>query len=122
QAVLAILNQVNDRLDGERAQLYTAQTHLEQINLRMAALQARIAELGTQTQGRRAVIDARARALYELGPVQDISAIAGSTSLDQLVGRAGALDSIATYDQRVLDDLTGISNETKADREDLAAQ
>ncbi|MFN2613769.1 MAG: murein hydrolase activator EnvC [Actinomycetota bacterium] len=122
QAVLSILNQVNDRLDAERSLLYAAQNRLTQIDLKMAAEQARLAQLAQTMAARRSLIDARARSLYMLGPIEDIQAVANASSMDQFVGRAGALDSIASYDRRVLDDLTAIANEIKTDQQLLAGQ
>lgn len=126
QEILSALRVINARLARERSTLAAAQLKLTRIDLAIRAEERRLVELERNARARKAIINARARALYMMGPVDDLDALTGATSLDQYVQRAGVLDAVATFDRRVLQDLAALRHETvlaqRALREQRAEQ
>lgn len=113
------LNLLTRRLYREQQHLSLARSALAKLDFRIAQYQRRINQLEKQRRQRGAIIAGRARALYISGPATSFQTVLESRSLEEFVGRAAALDSVATFDRTVLEDLARISHEAKQERAQL---
>jgi murein DD-endopeptidase MepM/ murein hydrolase activator NlpD len=120
--ILGVLNSITGKLRVEQSLLAVAQGKLNAINLRIASVQRRMAGLEAQRQKRAAVIAARARALYMMGPVDSLSALQSASSISDFYGRAGTLAYVAGYDRRVLEDLARIRNDMQTTQQELSIE
>jgi murein DD-endopeptidase MepM/ murein hydrolase activator NlpD len=120
--ILGVLNSITRKLRIEQSLLAVAQGRLNAINLRIASVHRRMAALDGDRKKRAAVIAARARALYMMGPVDSLSALQSASSIADFYGRAGTLAYVAGYDKRVLEDLARIRNEMQQTQQELNAQ
>jgi murein DD-endopeptidase MepM/ murein hydrolase activator NlpD len=120
--ILGVLNTITNRLRVEQSFLAVAQGKLNGINLRISSVQRRMGELEAQRKKRAAIIGARSRALYMMGPVDSLTALQSATSISDFYGRAGTLSYVAGYDRRVLEDLATIRNDMQTTQKELGIE
>jgi murein DD-endopeptidase MepM/ murein hydrolase activator NlpD len=120
--ISAALARYSNLLSVEIGHLHAARQNLAGINFEIDQTKSRIAKLDRERQQRAETINARARALYVMGPVNGWSAIVHSGTLKDFVGRASALQFIGTFDRSVLQDLARIKHETKASQTALSQE
>lgn len=121
-AITSALARYGRLLNREQSSLAAARGHLASINFQMDQALRRLGVLSTQRRARARVIAARARALYIMGPISGVQAMTGGGNLDDLLGRAGALEFVATFDRTVLQDLARIAHDTKQLRVQLGKE
>ncbi|MFA5891733.1 MAG: peptidoglycan DD-metalloendopeptidase family protein [Actinomycetota bacterium] len=115
----AALSLLTSRLNRERHHLSLARGKLSRLDFQISQYQQRLTRLERERKKRGAIIAGRARALYIAGPVTSFQTIVEARSLEEFVGRAAALDSVAMFDRTVLEDLGRISHEAKQERAQL---
>lgn len=120
--IRSALTRYTNLLSIEVANLRRARQNLSNINFEISQTKARIARLDRERLQRAETINARARALYIMGPVNGWSAIVGSSSLEDFVSRSSALQFIGTFDRTVLQDIARIKHETRQDQLSLTKQ
>jgi murein DD-endopeptidase MepM/ murein hydrolase activator NlpD len=120
--ILGVLTSITQKLRFEQSLLAVAQGRLNAINLRIASVHRRLAALDVERKKRAAIISARARALYMMGPVDSLGALQSASSIADFYGRAGTLAYVAGYDKRVLEDLARIRNEMQQTQAELSVQ
>lgn len=117
--VMRALRAVSGQLMLQRARLAAARAHLGRIDLAIRNEERRLARLATEADSRRAIIGARARALYILGPQ---SGFAETASVEDYMGGLGIVDFVARADRVVLEDLATIADEARKARAALVAK
>ncbi len=120
--ILATLRAVTRQLNHESATLSGARSHLARLDLAVKSQERRLSELNKRRAQRGAIIAARARALYIMGPFDGTQALTMSGSFEDFVGRAGSLEYVMSFDRMVLEDLARIRHETRETELALRAQ
>ena len=120
--ILSVLNSITQKLAVQQSLLAGAQNNLSQINIQIGSVQRQLSTLERQRRARAAVIAQRARALYIMGPADDMEALAASRTVADFYGRASTLEFVANYDKRLLQDLGVIRNQTQEARQALDQQ
>jgi murein DD-endopeptidase MepM/ murein hydrolase activator NlpD len=108
-----IVREIDAKLQTQQRKLNAAQSEVAQVEHQIASTEARLLQLADDERTRRETVNERAAAIYMLGPMDTMTAVASSKSVEAFVGRAQAVNFIAAYDQRNLEDLAGIRYETK---------
>ncbi|HEX9775285.1 MAG TPA: peptidoglycan DD-metalloendopeptidase family protein [Actinomycetota bacterium] len=122
EAVLSVLASITARLNAEQADLAAARERLTRVRVLIATEEHTLAALRRKTEMRQRVIEQRARALYMGNPTQVSSVSYGVTSLDDYVDKAGFLGYVASFDQRVLEDIQRYKDEARRTMAALAVQ
>lgn len=112
-SILAALTAVTRQLNIQQSSLSAAQARLANINFAINSEEQKLARLAAQRKTRASAIDDRARAMYIMGPGDGLSAITQSGSIQDAIGRAGALEYAMNFDRTILEDLAGINNDTE---------
>jgi len=120
--ILGVLNTINHKLAAQQSLLAAAQNNLSMIGIQISSIQRQLGSLEQQRLQRVGVIAKRARALYIMGPMDGMNALASSKSIADFYGRAGTLEFVAGYDSRVLQDLQVIKNQTNQAKSVLRAE
>jgi murein DD-endopeptidase MepM/ murein hydrolase activator NlpD len=97
-------------------ELDEARAEVQRIDQQISSTQHRLTVLETKRTERLDTINDRAAALYMMGPINSVEAAASADSLDEFVARAAAVDFIASFDRRILEDLAAIRYETRIGR------
>ena len=118
--ILAALVEINGRLGYHETLLRAAQRRLSTIDIQMRSGRRRLAALLRASTIRSAAISARAVSLYIQGPIDPMNS--PTTSIADYVGRAGALDFVAQYDRRMLEDLSTIRYRTGQESAALSSE
>lgn len=111
-----ILNEINGKLGAQQAKLDAARAEVSRIDQQISSTQQRLTALESRRTQRMGAINDRAAALYMMGPINSVEAAAAAESLDEFVARAAAVDFIASFDRRILEDLAAIRYETRIGR------
>lgn len=119
--MLAVLSQVTAKLRAEEAILSAARERLAEIDVMIRAEERRLRELRRRSEARRAVIDARARALYMAGSIGGLDP-SGSETLDDYMMRASVIDYVAAFDRQVIEELRTLKDEARKSEAALAVQ
>ena len=120
--IVSVLNSITQKLAVQQSLLAGAQNNLSQITIQIGSVQRQLSTLEKQRRARAAVIARRARALYIMGPMDGMDALASSKSVADFYSRAGTLEFVANYDRRLIQDLGVIKNQTQEARQALDAQ
>jgi len=111
-----IVREIDAKLRIQQQKLNAAHAEVAQIEHQIASTESRLQQLAADEQMRRDTVNDRAAAIYMLGPMNTMSAVASAPSIDAFVSRAQAVNFISSYDQQNLEDLAGIRYETKLGR------
>lgn len=111
-----ILNEISSKLRSQQAKLDSARAEVQRIDQQISTTQQRLIALENKKTQRLDTINDRAAALYMMGPINSVEAAASAKSLDEFVARAAAVDFIASFDRRILEDLAAIRYETRIGR------
>ena len=110
-AILATLRVITHQLGEQQADLFSARVALARIDFAIQAEQQTLGRLDHDRRLRRAIIDARARAMYIAGPLGGGQAFTKGGTLDDYVAKAASLEFVASYDQQMLEDLARIHDQ-----------
>jgi murein DD-endopeptidase MepM/ murein hydrolase activator NlpD len=111
-----IVREIDAKLQMQQQRLNAAQAEVAQVEHQIATTEARLLQLADNERVRRETVNERAAAIYMMGPMDTMTAVASAPSLDAFVSRAQAVTFISSYDQQNLEDLAGIRYETKLGR------
>ena len=111
-----IVREIEEKLSAQQQRLNAAQSEVAQVEHQIATTESRLQQLAADEQNRRDTVNERAAAIYMLGPMDTMTAVASAPSVDAFVSRAQAVNFISSYDQQNLEDLAGIRYETKLGR------
>lgn len=120
--VRAQLNAITSRLNTHQAALNAARGRLNGIDLKIRGQQRRLAALGSQQASRSEAIGERARALYMMGPADAFQALTSATTIEEFVGRAGAIEMVNDADLLTVERLQTAKFEAQRIRAALKGQ
>ncbi|HEX9713476.1 MAG TPA: peptidoglycan DD-metalloendopeptidase family protein [Actinomycetota bacterium] len=120
--VRAQLNAVTARLNTHQAALNAARARLARIDLKVRAQRRRLAGLAAEQAIRQQAIGERARALYMMGPADAFQALTTATSIEEFVGRAGAIEMVNDADLLTVERLESAKYESRRIRAELSEQ
>ena len=117
-------------------ELYSLQTRLDQADRRVAALEARTAEVQSQRDAAahqlevarssydaaQSQLGARLRQLYVEGEVDPLAVLLGAQSLDEIISALDGLNRLATQDKEILTELARAKTALRAASLRLAAR
>lgn len=113
--LLAVIRQLGGQLSTVRISLSNAEAVLARIEAGIRGQERRLEKLEIERTQRASIVGQRARALYIMGAGMQTEALLASDSISEFIERSESLDQALRFDQRVMDDLARIADQsTKA--------
>lgn len=99
------LNAITSKLRVQQASLAAARARLKKLDIKIRAQKRRLDSLAAVQASRREAIAERARALYIMGPADSFTALTTAGTIEEFVGRAGALEMVTAADKVTIEEL-----------------